>query len=157
VNYVGAITGFVNLGDINAHLAALEKQVKDGGSPQTPHLAKSMLVFLVKGLLSSLCFPYAHFPCTDLSADLMYDLVWEAVLRLETCGFKVMGLTCDGLAANRRLFRLHNPDAKPSDIVHKVANPCADDGRDFYFFADPPHLMKTVRNAWCNTKRPLWV
>ena len=42
----------------------------------------------------------------------------------------VMGMTCDGVAANRKLFRLHNPDAKPGDIVHE---PCADDGRDFYF------------------------
>ena len=85
----------------------------------------------------------------------MFDLVWEAVSRLELCGFKVLALTCDGLAANRRLFQLHNPGGH--DVVHKVPNPYADDGRDLYFLVDPPHLIKTVRNAWSNSKRPLWV
>ena len=137
------------------HLAALEK-INDGDTSKSsliPNLARSMLVFLVKGLFNSLCFPYAHFPCINLSGGLMYDLVWEAVLCLETCGLKVMEMTCDGLTANRKLFRLQNPDAKPGDIVHKVTNPCADDGRNFYFFADSPCLLKTVRIAWCNTKR----
>ena len=36
---------------------------------------------------------------------------------------KVLALICDGLAANRRLFRLHDPDATPQSIVHKVKNP----------------------------------
>ena len=46
-NYTGAITGFIKLGDINTHL---EKPVKDDDNSQTPNLAKSMLIFLVKGL-----------------------------------------------------------------------------------------------------------
>jgi len=53
------------------------------------------------------------------------------------------------LAANQLFIQLHNPDAKPGDMVHKVANPYDDDGREIFFFADPPHLIKTVRNAWC--------
>jgi len=66
------------------------------------------LVLFVKGLLSKLAFPYAQFASTDLSGKLMYDPVWEAVDRLELCSFKVLVLVCDGLAANRKLFRLHN-------------------------------------------------
>jgi len=88
LNFVGAIIGFGNLGEINTHLIALEK---DSATPKTPNLAKSTLVFLIKGLLSSLCFPYAHFPCTHLPGELMYDLVWEAVLHLETCGILSYG------------------------------------------------------------------
>ena len=157
----GAVTGFVNLGDIDAHLQKLEKQITaegcDSQNSEMPVLAESMLVLMVRGLFSKLCFPYAHFPCKDLSAELMYDPVWEAVCRLELCGFKVMALTCDGLAANRKLFRLHNPDVKATEFVYKVPNPYTDDNRDLFFLSDPPHLMKTVRNAWCNSKRPLWV
>ena len=67
-----------------------------------------------------------------------------------------MGLTCDGLAANRRLFRLHDPKAK-STFVHKVSNPYTDDDRPFFFFSDPPHVMKTVRNCWASSNRHLWV
>lgn len=48
---------------------------------------------------------------------------------LELCAFKVLALTCNGLAANWKLFRLHNPDASPEDVVYKVSNPYADDKR----------------------------
>lgn len=67
---------------------------------------------------------------------------------------KVRGLTCDGLSANRRFFKLHDPSSK---IVYKVPNPYAEDGRQLYFFSDPPHLLKTTRNGWASTKRRLWV
>ena len=86
----------------------------------------------------------------------MYDLLWEAVGRLELCGFNVMGLTCDGLAANRQFFHLHGPAAKAS-MIYKVDNPYTDDKRPFYFFSDPPHLIKTVRNCWASKCRHLWV
>jgi len=45
----------------------------------------------------------------------------------------------------------------PTEIIYKVKNPYANDGRDLYFICDPPHLIKSVRNAWANSKRLLWV
>lgn len=111
----------------------------------------------VRGLFSPLQFAYAQFPCTDLSGEQMYDPFWEAVGRLEMCGFRVMALVSDGLSANRRLFRLHGTsDSSGTDFVYKVSNPYSED-RDLYFVSDPPHLIKTVRNAWSNKKRHLWV
>ena len=110
------------------HLAALEKCTKKSGGSDMPTLATSILVLFVKGMFSSLEFTYAQFPCTDLVGPLMYDPVWEAVARLELCGFRVMALVCDGLAANRKLFRLHRPKTQPSDVTYKVKNPYADDG-----------------------------
>ena len=115
-----------------------------------------MLVLMVRGLFSSLNFPYVQFPCNEVSGNQLYDPFWEAVGRLERCGFYVLALVCDGLAANRRLFRLHNPQASPED-VYKVPNPYSKDNRFIYFLSDPPHLLKTTRNAWCNEKRRLWV
>ena len=59
------MTGFVDLGDVNNHLAAFERSLEeDGTSAQT--LAKSMLVLMVRGLFSGLQFPYAQFPCCSL-------------------------------------------------------------------------------------------
>ena len=110
------------------HLTASQKAKQKRVESDMPQLATSMLVLFVKGLFSSLEFAYAQFPCTDLVGPLMYDPVWEAVARLELCGFRVMALVCDGLAANRKLFRLHNPVTKPTDITYKVKNPYADDG-----------------------------
>ena len=152
--YTGSIIGFCNLGDFNEHLIALEKQTRredDNGSYTEKCPAKTMLVLFVKGLFSNLAFPHMQFACSDLSGELMYGPVWEAVARLELCG---MALVCDGLAANRKLFRLHNPDL---DIVYKTPNPYCDDGRELFLISDPPHLIKTVRNAWCNSKHHLWV
>lgn len=67
-----------------------------------------------------------------------------------------MGLTCDGLAANRLLYKLHVP-RRGDQVVHSVTNPYADPSRPLFFFSDTPHLMKTVRNAWANSKRKLEV
>ena len=87
--------------------------------------------------------------------DQLYDPLWESVSRLERLGFKVMGLVCDGLTANRRLFKLHVPEEK--GLVYTVPNPYTSEMRPFFFFSDPPHLIKTVRNAWANSRRNLEV
>ena len=55
-----------------------------------------------------------------------------------------MGATFDGASINQRLVRLHNPQEK---LLYKVPNPFAMDGRDFFFFSDTPHLIKTTRNV----------
>ena len=72
-------------------------------------LAKSMLVLMVRGLFTQLKFPYVQFPCAAVCGDQMFEPFWDTVCRLERCSFKVLALTCDSLAANRRLFQLHNP------------------------------------------------
>lgn len=80
--------GFSNLGEVNQHLVEFEKSLSDD-NVAAPKLAKTMMVFMVRGLFSRLEFPYAQFPCADLSGELLYEPFWEAVCRLETCGFKV--------------------------------------------------------------------
>lgn len=52
-------------------------------------LAKTMLVLLVRGLCTSLQYPYAQFACKNLKAELMFIPVIEAISRLETIGLKV--------------------------------------------------------------------
>ena len=44
----GELIGFTNLGDINDHLDAYEKALS--GDQEPPSLAKSVLVFMVRGL-----------------------------------------------------------------------------------------------------------
>ena len=76
--------------------------------------------------------------------------------RLEKQGFRVMALICDGASTNRRLWKLHNEGK--SDIIYKVDNVFASDApRSLYFIADPPHLLKTIRNCWWSSKRELTV
>ncbi len=116
-------------------------------------LAKSMMVIMVRGLFTKLQFAYAQFPCASVCGYHLYDIFWEAVQRLERCGFKVMACTCDGLSVNRNFFKLHNKEKS----VHKVRNPYSEEKRYIFFMSDPPHLIKTTRNCWNSTKRLMWV
>lgn len=64
----------------------LEKSVLDD---QKLSPAKTMLVFMVRGLCTSLHFPYAQFACGGLTGEQMYTPVTEAIYRLERLGLKV--------------------------------------------------------------------
>ena len=95
----GKLIGFVNLGDTPLSLCL------SWNSSNCP-LAKSMLVFMVRGLFSRLNFPYAQFACHTLTGELLVDPVWEAISHLERQGIRVMSLTCDGASSNRRLWKM---------------------------------------------------
>ena len=56
--------------------------------------------------------------------------VLGAVGHLEHCDFRVLALVCDGLAANWRLFKLHNSLTE----VDKVSSPYSGNGRQIYIF-----------------------
>lgn len=102
---------------------------------------------------------HVSFPCSSVSGDQLYSLVWGCVHRLEACGFKVVALTCDGASANRKFLKLHKSS---KELTYKTENPYANEDRPIFFVSDPPHLIKTVRNCWANSHshsgtRNLWV
>ena len=68
---VSEMVGFTNLRSINNHLADFKQSVS--GYDSSPSLTKTMAVFMVRGLFTSLQFPYVHFACTNLCGDQMYD------------------------------------------------------------------------------------
>ena len=147
----GSLIGFVNLGATNNQLLEYEAAISQ--SNDNPPLASSMLVFMVRGLFGKLNYPYVQFSCDSLCGEQLFNPVWEAVARLERLGFHVLALTCDGASPNRRFWKLHSDD----EMTYKVPNPYASTKRDLYFISDPPHLLKTIRNSWFNSKRKLWV
>ena len=61
----GALIGYQDLGDINNILYDAENQIKNPNNCKRP-LAKLMLVFMVRGLFSSLKFPYVQFPASRI-------------------------------------------------------------------------------------------
>ena len=131
------IIGFVDIVDINNCLNELQQT----GRQQA--VASNMLVFMVQCLLLTLKFPYAQFPCSSLSGEIIiYPLVWSCIKKLEICGFRVVACTADGASYNRRM----NDPMSP--FAHKTVNPYSDDERHF---SDIPHLIKTVRNCWANS------
>ena len=76
--------------------------------------------------------------------------MWEAIRRLESSGLKVLCITADGAGTNRKLFCMHyNP--KECTSSYKTKNSYSSDDRWLYFVADPPHLVKTIRNCWSHS------
>ena len=71
------IVGFVDLGPVNNTLLNFESSLSDP-EPITP-VAKQMLTFMVRGLFIKLHFPYAHYPTSGITADLLFPLAWEAI------------------------------------------------------------------------------
>jgi uncharacterized membrane-anchored protein YhcB (DUF1043 family) len=85
--HTGELIGFANLGEINNSLVEFEKQCQDEMS-RTPDIASYMLVFMVRGVTTTLEYPVAHFPCGNcFTADFLFPLVWDAIRHLETIGF----------------------------------------------------------------------
>lgn len=148
----GNLIGFTNLGNINDLLLRYEHSLESESNSSTP-LAKAMLVFYVRGLFTSVQFPYAQFASKTLSGDLIFQPFWEAVFRLERMGFRVTAATADGASPNRSFFALHSNDK----LTHKTLNPYAHEDRYIYFFSDPPHLLKTTRNCLASKNRNLRV
>ena len=129
----------------------LEEAVTSDKSSGRP-IAKTMMVFMVRGIFTDIKFPYAQFPLLSGIGYDLFPLIWQTIDRLECNGIHVIGITADGASINRKLFRLHSPTEA---LVYKTTNVYT--RREVFFFSDPPHLLKTIRNAFANPNRNLWV
>ena len=158
--HTGEMIGFVNVTNINQHLTTFEQHCKSGINPETPHhnLATHMLVFMVRGLFSTLEFPYVQFPVASSTGDILHSLVWQCIEHLEIIGLKVIAVVCDGATPNRKFFKMHGSS---KGLTYKATN-IYDNSRPVFFISDVPHLLKTTRNSWANSyahknSRKLWV
>ncbi|XP_076084495.1 uncharacterized protein LOC143055247 [Mytilus galloprovincialis] len=150
----GELVGYVDLDSVGNQILEIEKVTNNTSSK----LAKFMLVLMVRGVTTSLKFPFAAFATTSITADFLYPIIWKAVQILESfVKLKVLFLTCDGASLNRRFFNLHRLN---NELVYYTVNP-HDTSRNFYFVSDVPHLLKTTRNCFSNSQshkntRRLW-
>ena len=154
----GQLTGFVELGDIDSLLNEFEQcSLQDSESPKKPvTLAKTIVVFMIRGLLTNLLFPYTVFPVNSLKGHNLFPLVWEVIGRLTLHGFRIFAITCDGASVNRKMFQMHTCGTR-KEKVYKTVNIYCKEQHSIYFISDPPHLLKTLRNCFANFNRHLWV
>ena len=147
------VVGFVDVGSVNNKLRLFEQSLADDGEEATNSIARHMLVFMVRDVFINLQFPYAQYPTFDLSADILYPLVWEVIRNLETVGFKVISLTGDKGSCNLKFFRLHKKvNEFDSEVTYKVPNPYTSEKRDIYFISDVPHLINCWSNSFCHNQ-----
>ena len=144
------IVGFVDLGSVDNELQSLENSAgrKQPVARLCPAVATHILVLMVRGIATSLRFPWAHFPTTGVTASSLMSIMWEAIEILEFLGFKVLAITSDGAGPNRKFYRLHDAISRNrEEPLYKVPNPYSCEGRMIYFMSDAPHLIKTTRNC----------
>ena len=103
----GALFGFTDLGKVNNQLDEFEASLKNNASLLQRPFAKSILVFMFKGLFTNTALPYEHFAVSSLNGADMFLLLWKVIARLTRIGYCILGVTCDGGSPNRRLFQLH--------------------------------------------------
>ena len=131
----GSIIGYMEMGEINAEIRHLEDNKKN--------VATHTLVMMAQSCMKKVTVPVATFAsCGGASASELYFVVWEVVGKLELFDIHVRGIVCDGASANRMMFKL-----SAGDEEYKGVNGYGE-GRELYFIADVPHLMKTTRNCW---------
>ena len=143
--HTGEIIGFVNITDINQHLSRLEQSISD----KTPKLATHMLVVMVRGVCSSLKYPYAQFPVSAATGDIICPIIWDCVEHLEMIGLNVVAFVCDGASSNGKFLKMFREGGK--EISHEIKNVYADTDRPIFLVSDVPHLLKTARNSWANS------
>lgn len=152
----GAITGYVDLDDFNNHFSEFENAIFQSTNKKARRpFAKTILTFMVRGVVTNFVFPYALYPATSLKGCDLFPLLWKVIERLTRSKFRVLAVTCDGATCNRRLFKLHSKSRK--HLVYKTENVFSASKEFIYFVSDPPHLLKTIRNCFASSKRNLWV
>ena len=82
--------GFTSLGDITSQLKTLEDEPIANPLFPPELLANSTTTSMVRGLFLNIQFPYVYFPSRKVMGYMLFNRLWDAVTRLERCGFKVI-------------------------------------------------------------------
>ncbi|XP_046553262.1 uncharacterized protein LOC124262759 [Haliotis rubra] len=152
----GELVGYVELDKTGNDISNMENLLIDSD----PKLAKSILVVMVRGITTSLKYPFFCLATDGITSATLYPPIWETVriLTIE-CGLKPLFITCDGATPNRKFFKLHRDENLQNTFW--TLNPYSFPTRKLYFISDVPHLLKTTRNCFSNSgahnlARNLW-
>jgi hypothetical protein len=124
-NRDGGVVGFVDVGDINNRLKALEAKLK--GNDKEEELADHMLTVMVRGIFINVSYPLASFATRDLKGIDLHNILWLAVRRLLGIDLHVIAFVSDGSSVNRRFYIDHMVDdgaCVKDGVVYKTVNVC---------------------------------
>ncbi|XP_057290356.1 uncharacterized protein LOC130613056 [Hydractinia symbiolongicarpus] len=143
----GQLVGFTDMGDINDELVEFQKRA-EGSSENDRHFASYVIVFMVRGIVSSLVYPFGYFASLGFTSDQLYPCVWEATYVLEAIGFYVRAFISDGASPNRKFYKIMvTPDIGNTYWTNNLLSL----DRKIFFISDVPHLIKTTRNCFENS------
>lgn len=103
------------------------------------HIATHALVFMARGVMNNWKQILGYFFVYHcIPGSMLKTLVVECIKRLQNADLKVVALVCDQGSNNMKMFsELQLSEHKTSFNVNDET---------VYFFFDPPHLLKSVRN-----------
>ena len=116
-----------------------------GGGVRTSTRAESVLVFMLQGLRKKWKQPICYvFGAATTKADALLPLIEECIRKVGEAGIEIAAITTDQGGNFSTLFKsmgctVQNPFIKVDD-------------RTILIFADPPHLIKSVRNILSGKK-----
>ena len=134
----GKIIGFTEMGDLNEEISKLTKDCEKDEVEKA--FSTYVNVFMVRGICSSLCYPFGYHAGLGFTVVQLFPLVWEATRVLECIGSKVCAWVCNGASPNRKFFKINGVEEN-----YWTWN-IFDMPRKIYFISDVPHLLKTTRN-----------
>ncbi|XP_052129086.1 uncharacterized protein LOC127750738 isoform X2 [Frankliniella occidentalis] len=148
----GRLIGYVKLNEVEEELKQLEAAVQSS-TLSDPDVATCILAFMLKGVSNNVKEVIAAYPSAAMKKEFLYDRVWEVIPACERRGIYILALVSDGCSVNRSFISMHTPATQSElhpGLVFDTKNPCSPD-RNLYFIADPPHLLKTIRNNFAKS------
>ena len=109
---------------------------------------------MARWLLKRCSYAIVYFSSRGFTSNQLFPVTWGAIRILEATGLEVASAVCDGATPNRRFFRTRAIEnwlnMSEEGVVYWVTNRY-DFSRKIFFFSDPLHLIKTIRNSFENS------
>ena len=83
------------MGDMNNELEDFKNRIEN--KEEDKSMSTYVLTFMVRGVFTSLAYPFAYYAGQEISSDQLYPCVWESVSVLEATNLKVMFFTSEEL------------------------------------------------------------
>ncbi|KAK3925819.1 Transposable element P transposase [Frankliniella fusca] len=148
----GRLVGFTSLDDLDREIKTLEQHLDNPDKELEETMASKIMVFMVKGVSNGLKEVVATYGCSNVSTNQMHMWTWRVIAALERSGVAVIAFVSDGCSINRSFIKKHKPATlHPSGVIFDTWNKCAR-GRKLFFISDVPHLLKTIRNCFLNSR-----
>ncbi|KAK3931225.1 LOW QUALITY PROTEIN: Transposable element P transposase [Frankliniella fusca] len=147
----GELVGYTKITEVEKCLNEFQSYLDNTEVPE-PDRASKMLSFMVKGVCNGVKEVVASYSVNRLSKEKLYSVTWNVIAYCERTGIQIIAFTSDGNASNRAFFKMNTAISPTKNgVVYDTINKAAP-SRPFYFISDLPHLVKTIRNNFFNSR-----
>ena len=118
-----------------------------GTNEEKDDYATDALVPLIVATNLHFKMPLGYFLITKINGATKANLVEVCIQKLNDIGIKVIGITCDGLAANLVMFKHLGCTVQPDGPIQTLIQ-TESQSEPIYAILDVIHMIKLVRNSW---------